>query len=100
MGDPDEGVGPDGTIRTGAHRARVPAAFEPVLRDAVRHVGPGVPLYVYGSVANGTARPGRSDVDLLAIDLPGSSDAGARLSERYADLCRGVEISVYAASGL
>ena len=35
VADPEEGVAADGTIRTGAHRDRVPAAFEPVLADAV-----------------------------------------------------------------
>jgi hypothetical protein len=37
------------TIRTGADRGRVPAAFEPVLAGAVACVGgSGAPLYVYG----------------------------------------------------
>jgi hypothetical protein len=35
VADPDEGVAADGTIRTGARRDRVPAAFAPVLADAV-----------------------------------------------------------------
>ena len=78
MADPDEGVAADGTIRTGARRDRVPAIFEPVMTDAVALAGEsaaGKPasLYVYGSVANGTARPGSSDVDLLSIDLPDAS---------------------------
>jgi uncharacterized protein len=59
MADPEEGVAADGTIRTGARRDRVPAAFEPVLADAVAFLGDsGASLYVYGSVANGTVRPG------------------------------------------
>jgi Nucleotidyltransferase domain len=71
MADPEEGVAPDGTIRTGAHRDRIPVAFEPVLTDAVAFAGDrGASLYVYGSVANGTVRPRSSDVDLLSIDLP------------------------------
>jgi hypothetical protein len=71
MADPDEGVAADGTIRTGARRSRVPAAFEPVLADAVALAGDGgASLYVYGSVATGTVRYGSSDVDLLSIDLP------------------------------
>ena len=93
MADPDEGVAADGTIRTGAHRDRVPAAFEPVLNDAVVLLGDrAASLYVYGSVANGTARPGSSDVDLLSIDLPDPVSAGHRLTARYADICRGVEV--------
>jgi Nucleotidyltransferase domain len=94
MADPDEGVAADGTIRTGAHRDRVPAAFEPVLADAVGFVGEsGASLYVYGSVATGTVRPGSSDVDLLSIDLPDAAVLGRRLSARYADRCRGVEVA-------
>jgi hypothetical protein len=93
VADPDEGVGADGTIRTGAHRDRVPALFQPVLTDAVALAGePRAPLYVYGSVANGTARAGSSDVDLLAIGLPGAAILGQRLSARYAGRCRAVEV--------
>ena len=94
MTDPGEGVAADGTIRTGADRGRVPAAFEPVLADAVALAGEcGASLYVYGSVANGTVRSGSSDVDLLSVGLPDAVAAGQRLSARYADLCRGVEIA-------
>ncbi|HTS97387.1 MAG TPA: nucleotidyltransferase domain-containing protein [Streptosporangiaceae bacterium] len=93
MTDPEEGVAADGTIRTGAHRGRVPAAFEPVLADAVAFAGEsGASLYVYGSVATGTARPPSSDVDLLSIGLPEAAILGQRLSARYADRCRGVEV--------
>jgi uncharacterized protein len=99
MTDPDEGVAADGTIRTGAHRDRVPAAFEPVLADAVALVGgSGASLYVYGSVATGTVRPGSSDVDLLSIDLPEAAVFGQRLSARYSDRCRAVEIAAAAAA--
>ncbi|MCC2321182.1 nucleotidyltransferase domain-containing protein [Cellulomonas xiejunii] len=99
MTDPDEGVAADGTIRTGARRDRVPAVFEDVLTDAVDSVGgSGASLYLYGSVATGTARPGASDVDLLSIDLTDASAVARRLSTRYADRCRGVEVAA-AASG-
>jgi hypothetical protein len=99
VADPDEGVAADGTIRTGAHRDRVPAAFEPVLADAVAFAGgSGASLYVYGSVATGTARPGSSDVDLLSIGLPDAAILGQRLSARYADRCRGVEIAAATAA--
>lgn len=94
VADPDEGVAADGTIRTGAHRARVPAAFEPILTDAIAFLGdPGASLYVYGSVATGTVRPGSSDVDLLSIGLSETAVLEQRLSERYADRCRGVEVA-------
>jgi hypothetical protein len=74
----------------------VPAAFEPVLADAVALVGGhGASLYVYGSVAAGTVRPGSSDVDLLSVGFPAvaAAEVGQLLSARYADLCRGVEIA-------
>lgn len=93
MADPDEGVAADGTIRTGAQRDRVPALFEPVLTDAVACLGDAsASLYVYGSVANGTARPGLSDVDLLSIGLPDAVSCEQRLSAQYADRCRAVEV--------
>jgi uncharacterized protein len=93
VADPDEGVAVDGTIQTGAHRGRVPEIFEPVLAEAVAFAGGcGASLYVYGSVANGTARPGSSDVDLLSIGLPEAGIVGQRLSARYADRCRSVEV--------
>ncbi len=94
MSDPDEGVAADGTIRTGARRDRVPPMFEPVLREAVeslRHTGAS--LYLYGSVATGTARHGVSDVDLLSIGLADAVELGGRLSVLFADSCRGVEIA-------
>ena len=99
MADPDEGVAADGTIRTGARRDRVPAAFEPVLADAVAFAGEsGASLYVYGSVVTGTVRPGSSDVDLLSIGLPEAAVLGQRLSARYADRCRGVEVAAATAA--
>jgi uncharacterized protein len=83
VADPDEGVAAD----------RVTAAFEPVLAAAVAFAGEsGASLYVYGSVANGTVRPGSSDVDLLSIGLADAAILGQRLSARYADRCRGVEV--------
>ena len=99
MADPDEGVAADGTIRTGARRDRVPAAFEPVLADAAAVAREaGASLYVYGSVANGTVRPGSSDVDLLSIDMPRAAVLGQRLSARYADRCRRVEVAAATAA--
>jgi nucleotidyltransferase-like protein len=101
VADPDEGVAADGTIRTGASRDRVPAAFEPILTDAVDLLGEsGASLYVYGSVANGTIRPGSSDVDLLTIGFLDAAIVGQRLSAQYADRCRGVEIAAATAADL
>jgi uncharacterized protein len=94
VADPDEGLAADGTIRTGACRDRVPALFEPVLTAAIAFFGESeASLYVYGSVANGTARPGSSDVDLLSIGLPGAAILDQTLSARYADRCRAVEVA-------
>ena len=99
MADPEEGVAADGTIRTGARRDRVPAVFEPVLADAIAFADePGASLYVYGSVATGTVRPASSDVDLLSIGLPEAAVLGQRLSARYADRCRGVEVAAATAA--
>jgi uncharacterized protein len=101
VADHDEGAAADGTIRTGAHRDRVPAAFESVLTDAVAMAGArGASLYVYGSVATGTARLRSSDVDLLSIDLPDAAIVGRRLSARYSDRCRGVEVAAATAADL
>lgn len=94
MADPGEGVAADGTIRTGAHRDRVPATFEPVLADAASLLREsGASLYVYGSVANGTAGLGSSDVDLLSISFADAVRLGQRLSARYGGICRGVEVA-------
>jgi uncharacterized protein len=94
VADPDEGVAADGTIQTGARRDRVPAAFEPIMIDAVVFLGePGASLYVYGSVANGSARPGLSDVDFLSIGLRDAAVLGQRLSVQYDGICRGVEVA-------
>lgn len=101
MSDPDEGVAPDGTITTGARRNSVPASFAPVLRDAIERVSTtSASLYVYGSVANGTARLGASDVDLLSVDLPSANTVGDVLSRRYADICRSVEVAALTTTDL
>lgn len=94
MGDPHEGVAADGTIQTGARRDRVPPVFEPVLREAVAWAAAdGGSLYVYGSVANGEAVVGKSDVDLLSIDLLDAGALSEQLSVQFRDLCRAVEVA-------
>lgn len=98
MHDPLEGVAADGSITTGAAREHVPAAFAPVVDAAVAAVRaerPGAALYVYGSVATGRARPGASDVDLVATGLPAGAAAriGAELSGRFRSVCRRVELA-------
>jgi hypothetical protein len=62
---------------------------EGVAADAVALASDcGASLYVYGSVANGTVRPGLSDVDLLSVGLADPPGLGRILSARYAELCR------------
>lgn len=96
--DPEECLDPDGMIRTGARRDHVLAEFEPVLvavAEAFHELSDEcAELHLYGSVANGTALVGGSDVDLVAIGAPEgwAHEVGAVLSEQFVDLCRGVEI--------
>lgn len=95
--DPHEGITTDGFIVTGADPRRVPAAFQQVLEAAiaaVRRSDPRISLYVYGSVATGTAEIPTSDVDLLTIGLPETSarEIADALSAEFADLCRSVSI--------
>ena len=95
MHDPLEGVTPDGKIKTGAGRERVPAAFEPVLDAAVSALDRATSLYLYGSVATGMAEPPTSDVDLLTVGLT-PEEAGqmaSLLSAQFSGLCRAVEIA-------
>ena len=95
MRDPREGIGPDGTIVTGAERRRVPAAFEPVLTACVAAINdPRVSVYLYGSVATGVARVGASDVDLLTVGLPDTAANAMQqlLSGRFRHLTRAVAI--------
>jgi hypothetical protein len=97
--DPDEGVDRDGCIRTGAHRSRVPAAYEPILASLISAVVGAsrqvpVSLYVYGSVATGAAQVPASDVDAVTVGLSGTDAASVskHLSEQFAHLCRAVQI--------
>lgn len=98
MHDPLEGVTSRGTIATGVSRDRVPARFEPVLDAAVAAVPVAdreASLYLYGSVATGTAQAGRSDVDLLTVGLPSSdaADITRDLSFQFSGICRAVQIA-------
>lgn len=94
MHDPREGVTPDGTIRTGASRHAIAPTYDPVLRAAVDAVAGRGALYVYGSVATGTAVVPTSDVDLLSVGLPADEAAriSADLSATFRDVCREVSI--------
>jgi uncharacterized protein len=93
--DPREGVTPEGVIRTGATRHRIDPGYDPVLHAAVDAVPDRGSLYVYGSVATGTATVPTSDVDLLSIGLPQRDAAriSADLSVRFRHRCREVCIA-------
>jgi predicted nucleotidyltransferase len=98
VGDPREGINPAGIIVTGAARVRIQPDFEPVLAagsDLVSNLDASASLYVYGSVANGTAVVARSDVDLLSIGLDErlALDMARGLSDRFRSLGRAVEIA-------
>jgi uncharacterized protein len=85
-------------IVTGARRDRVPQEFEPVLSavaDQLSATAGEVSLYVYGSVATGTARAGSSDVDFLTVGLPAAraKDLATAMSDHFATECRGVELA-------
>jgi uncharacterized protein len=95
MHDPQEGVTPEGTICTGATRQAIARPYDRVLRAAVDDVaGRGAALYVYGSVATGTASVPTSDLDLLSIGLVAheAERISADLSARFRDVCRDVRI--------
>lgn len=84
-------------IVTGASRRRIAPEFQAVIARAVERVsavGPSHSVYVYGSVATGTARVGSSDVDLVTVGLDSATAAriGKDLSAEFASLCRGVDI--------
>jgi uncharacterized protein len=93
--DPREGVTPEGTIRTGADRRAIPAAYDEVLAATSDAVAGRGALYVYGSVATGTAVVPASDVDLLSIGLPKDEAArvSAELSASFRHRCREVSIA-------
>jgi predicted nucleotidyltransferase len=80
----DRGLDDDGAITREGALDRVPAAFAPVVEAVrariTRAFGSRLhSAYLYGSIPRGTARPGRSDVDLvLALhDEPAERDGAA-----------------------
>lgn len=98
MHDPLEGLTESGTIQTGADITHVPEAFQPVHEAATAMISErdiSASVYAYGSVVTGQAKVGISDVDVLTIGLPPSdaNQIGAQLSTRFANVCRGVELS-------
>ena len=95
--DPLEEITADGNIVTGASKSKLVAEFSPILDEVLKHFASSkkdVSLYIYGSVATGTARVSESDVDLFTLGLDGgiAKDLSKKLSEKYSELCRAVEI--------
>jgi hypothetical protein len=84
-GDGDKGLDPDGFLAREGAIERVPAPFVPLVDDVRRRVaktfGPRLhSAYLYGSLPRGTARPGRSDLDLLIALHPDGPIAADRAS--------------------
>ena len=97
--DPHEGVDSAGMIATGVGLDRVPVSFRPVIDaaiEAVAKTGGERSLYLYGSVATGTARTPASDVDLLTFGLEAerAETVAHRLSRQFVALCRSVDLAV------
>jgi hypothetical protein len=92
MHDPQEGVTPEGTILTGATRHAIGPPYDDVLEAAVDAMTGRGALYLYGSVATGTASVPTSDVDLLSIGVPAreAERISVDLSARFRSLCREV----------
>lgn len=96
--DPDEGVDPNGCIRTGARAERIAGPFRSVIDRAVKEVGDAEPkawLAVYGSVATGRAVAPTSDVDLLSVGIerPQAEFISASLSAEFRHVCRSVDVA-------
>lgn len=102
MRDPYEGLTTEGIIKTGVRRDRIPLIFESVIENAIqaikdvqRQIDAPCSLYLYGSVAVGTAISPLSDVDLLLIGAPEdlAKKMATNLSAQFRSTCRGIEIA-------
>lgn len=81
---PPRGLAPDGTIAREGSLGRVPDAFTPLVQALgtrlTRVQGPRLhSAYLYGSIPRGTAIPGVSDLDALAVlhETPTEADRAA-----------------------
>ncbi|MGW3130985.1 nucleotidyltransferase [Streptomyces sp. NPDC001123] len=87
---PSRGLDPLGFIEREGSHARVPHVFRPVVaaaRDRLLDVF-GARLdsaYLYGSIPRGTARVGRSDLDLLAVLRAEPTDADRTAADALAE---------------
>lgn len=83
----DKGLNPDGTIAREGALDRVPPPFAPVVAAARERVTAAYGdalhgLYLYGSIPRGTARPGRSDLDLMLVFHEPPTDADRAAARR------------------
>jgi len=102
MHDPDEGVTPDGMIRTGARPRTYAPEHQGVFERVARDLPAGASLYVYGSVATGTATIPASDIDLVTFGVPAAvaNELSRIHSTAAADVCREVAIGPADRAGL
>lgn len=103
MKDLNEGLTPEGIIKTGVRRDRIVPVFEPVISEVLEEIKSAeeslnlnpVSIYIYGSVATGTAVSPSSDIDFLTIGMPSdvTQQISSTLSDKFEPVCRGVEIA-------
>lgn len=95
MHDPEEGITATGMIRTGVRPREYTQQHQEIIDTLIASVAPDVSVYLYGSVAAGTAVMPTSDIDFLTFGLAAdeASDLGRRLSARAATTCRRVAIA-------
>lgn len=95
MREPEEGRTDTGMIRTGARPREYTPAHQDVIDALIDSVTPEVSVYLYGSVAAGTAVIPTSDIDFLTFGLAPdeATDLGRRLSAQAVDVCREVAIA-------
>jgi uncharacterized protein len=97
--DRSEGVGPDGTVVTGAGRTALPSVYRELVEAVVAELTGTLrealhSVYVYGSVATGQARAPRSDLDLVTVLRQPApvAEVARRLSDHHRAVVREVAI--------
>lgn len=95
MHDPEEGITATGMIRTGASPRAYAEAHQRVIDNLIESADPNASIYLYGSVATGTAVVPTSDIDFLTFGMaPGDAARTSRLlSAQARDACREVAIA-------
>lgn len=102
MHDPEEGVTAAGMIRTGARPRDYANEHRDVIDALTGSVARDVAVYLYGSVATGTAVVPTSDIDVLTFGMTveQADVIGQRLSAQAAATCREVAIAAARPSDL